>query len=253
MSLLSNKNILVVGGTGKIGENLIKNIIANKGTVIVTSRNIEKVKKLNKKFKDMSNGSKAFVVELSKEKSIKNFIKKIKNFKIHGYVHNAYCSLSYVPVGNIPWSYWSKNALVSLASFEKIASTLVSNASNSFIESIVSTSSIYAVRAPQFNMYTSDMNPSPIYYGSIKAALLNATVYLAALWGNEGVRVNSVSPGGVLSNQKTSFLENYKKTVPLNRMVLKDEVSNAVIFLLSRKSSGINGVNLAVDAGKIIW
>jgi len=50
MSLLSNKNILVVGGTGKIGENLIKNIIANKGTVIVTSRNIEKVKKLNKKF-----------------------------------------------------------------------------------------------------------------------------------------------------------------------------------------------------------
>ena len=251
--MLSGKNILVVGATGKIGDNLVENILANNGTVLGTSRDIKTIEKLNHKFNNLGSDSKFFELDLSDEDSIKIFLNKIKNMPIHGYVHNAYGVMDYVPVGNVPWSYWSKNILISLGSFEKISSKLVSSISVSNIESIVTISSIYATRAPQFDIYPKEMNPNPIYYGATKAALLNASLYLAALWGKDGVRVNSVSPGGVASDQKLSFLKNYQKTVPLKRMVLKNEVSNAVIFLLSSKSSGVNGINLAVDAGKTVW
>ena len=251
--MLKGKNILVVGATGKIGENLVENIIANKGVVIGTSRDKKKIQKLKNKFDNLKSMSKAYQLDLSNEISIKNFLKKIKNMQIHGYVHNAYGLLDYASVGNIPWDYWSKNILISLGSFEKISSKLVSNISKSKIRSIVTITSIYATRAPQFGMYPKSVNPNPIYYGATKAALLNASIYLAALWGKDGVRVNSVSPGGVASDQELSFLKNYKKTVPLKRMVTKNEVTNAIVFLLSNESTGVNGLNFTIDAGKTIW
>ena len=251
--MLKGKNILVVGATGKIGENLVQNIILNGGTVIGTSRHKKKVEELNYKFNNLGSNSKAFKVNLLDEKSIKTFLKKIKNTSINGYVHNAYNAMDYAPVGKVPWGYWARNILISLGSFEKISSKLVSNISISKIESIVTISSIYAKRAPQFEMYPKKMNPNPIYYGATKAALLNASLYLAALWGKEGVRVNSVAPGGIASDQEFAFLKKYKKTVPLKRMVSKKEVVNAIIFLLSSKSTGVNGINFTIDAGKTVW
>ena len=66
--MLKGKNILVVGATGKIGENLVQNIILNGGTVIGTSRHKKKVEELNYKFNNLGSNSKAFKVNLSRSK-----------------------------------------------------------------------------------------------------------------------------------------------------------------------------------------
>ena len=79
------------------------------------------------------------------------------------------------------------------------------------------------------------------------------TRYLAAYWGDLEVRVNSVTPGGIYAEQDPNFLSKYEATVPLSRMVTPKEVSDAIVFLLGDKSSGITGTDLVVDAGKSIW
>lgn len=253
--MIKNKNILIVGSSGIVGDTLMNKLISLGNNVLVTSRNTNRVKKLNRKFHDLKSSSKAFQLDLTKEKHIDKFIADIKKkkLKVHGYVHNANSVLEYASIGKIPWDYWKKGSLVSLASFEKISSSLVSNISISRIESIVTISSIYAVRNPKFDIYKKKNNPNPIYYGAMKAALLNVSSYLAAFWGKRDVRVNSISPGGIKNNQSKDFLNSYNKTVPTGRMVTSSEVIEATIFLLSKHSSGINGANIVVDAGKTIW
>ena len=74
-------------------------------------------------------------------------------------------------------------------------------------------------------------------------------MYLA----KKDIRVNAVSPGGILSDQDERFLKRYNASVPMERMVSAAEVSNVVMFLLSGMASGITGQNIVVDAGKTLW
>ena len=95
--------------------------------------------------------------------------------------------------------------------------------------------------------------PNPIYYGTTKASVLALTRYLAVYLAKKDIRVNAVSPGGILSDQDERFLKRYNASVPMERMVSAAEVSNVVMFLLSGMASGITGQNIVVDAGKTLW
>ena len=123
---------------------------------------------------------------------------------------------------------------------------------------IVQTSSMYGLIAPDQRIYEGSqymgcqMN-SPASYTVSKAAVIGLTKYLAAYWGQKGVRVNSISPGGVINKennlQNKNFIKNYSKRVPIKRMAKSSEIANAVLFLCSDLSSYMNGSNLVVDGG----
>ena len=115
--------------------------------------------------------------------------------------------------------------------------------------SIVNFSSIYGIQAPDFSMYDQTEMTSPVEYSIIKAGILNFTRYLASYLGQDGIRVNSVSPGGVFNDQDHRFVENYESEVPLGRMAKPTEISGAVVFLLSNAASYVTGHNLVVDGG----
>lgn len=82
--------------------------------------------------------------------------------------------------------------------------------------------------------------------------MLNLTRYLASHYGTQGVRVNVVSPGGIINPERpqpTDFLERYSKMTMLGRMANAREISGAVVFLLSDASTYVTGANLPVDGG----
>ena len=90
---------------------------------------------------------------------------------------------------------------------------------------------------------------SPAVYSTSKSALIGLTRYLATYLGEYNIRANSISPGGIRSEQNKKFLKNYSKKVPLNRMGFTREIVDTILFLSSEKSNYITGQNLIVDGG----
>jgi NAD(P)-dependent dehydrogenase (short-subunit alcohol dehydrogenase family) len=99
-----------------------------------------------------------------------------------------------------------------------------------------------------------DQQPvKPVTYPVIKSALLGLTRYLATYWALAGVRVNSISPGGVANGQPDDFVRRLRQLIPMDRMAKTDEYQGAVLFLCSEASSYMTGANLVIDGGRTCW
>jgi NAD(P)-dependent dehydrogenase (short-subunit alcohol dehydrogenase family) len=118
---------------------------------------------------------------------------------------------------------------------------------------IVNVGSLYAGIAPDPSFY--DHMPveppflKPPAYGASKAGVLHLTRYFARLWGPRGVRVNALSPGGVLGDQDEQFLAKYCARVPLRRMAEPEDLRGPLVFLVSDASRYLTGHELRVDGG----
>jgi NAD(P)-dependent dehydrogenase (short-subunit alcohol dehydrogenase family) len=76
--------------------------------------------------------------------------------------------------------------------------------------------------------------------------------YFAVDLAPKGIRVNSISPGGVFNPKKPQgddFIKKYSIRTPLNRMANASEIANASLFLTSDAATYITGHNLIVDGG----
>ena len=123
--------------------------------------------------------------------------------------------------------------------------------------SIVNIGSLYASVSPDQRFYDHLPGDLPFLkspaYGASKAAVVNMTTYFATLWGSQGVRVNTLSPGGVLAGQDEQFRAKYCARVPLGRMAQADDLKGPLVFLASQASSYITGHELCVDGGFTAW
>ena len=117
--------------------------------------------------------------------------------------------------------------------------------------SIINIGSLYASVAPEPSLYDHLDPPfvKPAAYGASKAGVVSLTRYFARLWGPYGVRVNALSPGGVVVAQDEEFKRKYSARVPLGRMAELDDLVGPLVFLASDASSYVNGHELRVDGG----
>ena len=123
--------------------------------------------------------------------------------------------------------------------------------------SVINIGSLYASVAPDSRFYDHiECNPpflKPPAYGASKAAVVNMTRYLATLWAPCGVRVNALSPGGVLGGQDAEFKRKFCERVPLGRMAVDADLRGPFLFLASSASSYVTGIELVVDGGFTAW
>jgi len=114
---------------------------------------------------------------------------------------------------------------------------------------LIHLSSIQGVSAPKFQHYAGTDMHSPIEYSAIKAGLIASVKWLAKYYANSNIRVNAVSPGGIISNQPASFVSRYREDCTNIGMLEPSMIANVVTFLFSQAAHAINGQNMFVDEG----
>jgi len=124
--------------------------------------------------------------------------------------------------------------------------------------SIIQTSSIYGIMGPDQRIYEGSEYQgrainTPAVYSVSKAAVVGLTRHLATYWAGAGIRVNTLTPGGVESGQNATFRRRYAERIPLGRMGEADELVGALVYLASDASSYVTGQNLVVDGGLSAW
>jgi NAD(P)-dependent dehydrogenase (short-subunit alcohol dehydrogenase family) len=123
--------------------------------------------------------------------------------------------------------------------------------------SIINIGSLYASVSPDPHFYEHLAGNAPFVkspaYGASKAGVVNLSKFFATHWAGRGVRVNTLSPGGVLAGQDEPFKAKYGARVPLARMAQSDDLQGPLVFLASRASSYVTGHELRVDGGFTAW
>jgi NAD(P)-dependent dehydrogenase (short-subunit alcohol dehydrogenase family) len=118
---------------------------------------------------------------------------------------------------------------------------------------IVNIASLYGVVSPNHNIYPGTGISQPVAYSVSKHGVVALTKYVATLWASKGVRVNSLTPGGIFNGHEGLFLERFKQLNPIGRMSEKEELRGGIVYLSSDASSHVVGHNLIIDGGWTAW
>ncbi|MDQ0969206.1 NAD(P)-dependent dehydrogenase (short-subunit alcohol dehydrogenase family) [Flavobacterium sp. W4I14] len=242
MNQLKDKIIIVTGGNGLLGRDIISKV-KEAGAFCV---NVD----INH---DTSEDLSLMQCDITKIESVDKCIQHIiaKYGRIDGLVNNAYPRTS--DWGNkfedIAFESWQNNVDWQLNSYFYFTQQVAKHMSERKIGSIINMASVYGIVGPDFTVYDGTTMTMPAAYSAIKGAIVNFSRYLAAYLGPKNIIVNTISPGGIFDNQNPIFVENYNKKVPMRRMGLPKDISPAVVFLLSDGAAYITGQNIAIDGG----
>ncbi len=248
---LKDKISLVTGGSGKYGKCIVEGLAEAGATVIIASRNRDRIELVAKGFRAKGLDVYAHEVNQANHDSIMALKQWITNTfgKLDVFVNNAVSR----PMKdyNAPINDFATSMEINATGMMDIVREMIDLISKGKQGgSVINISSMMGMYGPDLSNYEgTDMgNPPPDYFFH-NAGLINLTRYLARLLTGMNIRVNCISPGGLFNHQPNRFLENYCKKVPLGRMANQDDIKGLIVLLASRAGEYINGENILMDGG----
>ena len=257
--MLKNKVIVVTGGAGLIGKEFIKTIVKHGGIAILADINIDLANKTKESLEQELHTSSIDAVQLditSEESLIKviDYLDKKYN-RIDALVNSAYPRNKNFgkDVFDIHYEDFVENLGLNLGGYFLTSQQFAKYFKKQGYGNIVNISSIYGVVAPKFEIYNNTNMNSAIEYAAIKAGLIHMTKYMAKYFKGLNIRVNCLSPGGILNDgQPDNFLAAYKDKCINKGMLDKEDLEGSLVYLLSDMSLYVNGQNIIVDDGFVL-
>jgi len=274
---LKDKTAIITGGTGLLGSVYTHSLLSLGASVIIIDKKIDKtkfIKNLVKEYnltKEIINKIKFVKCDITNKKQIDKSFKKIrsnlKNLKV--LINNA--SLvkqvgnddlrdTYKPFLQMKQKDWEDFFSVDLTGTLLVTQKCIPFLQKNGGGSIINISSTYGILSPDQRIYES-LSPKnskqkiekPIGYSISKSGVLNMTRFLATKFAEDKIRVNTLTLGGVYTNNPKTFVKSYSDKTPLRRMADKNEYAGPIIFLATDASSYMTGSNLVVDGGWSTW
>jgi len=241
MSSLNNKNIIVTGASGGIGNSIVEKLYQQGANVLATGTRIEKLEELKKKF----NGIKILKFDVSQHKKIEEFI----NTATEELGGSLDCIINNAGI--------TKDNLTIRMSLEEWTKVIDINLTSTFLMCKYSIKKMLKNKSGKIVNITSVVghtgNVGQANYTASKAGIVAMSKSLAIEYAKKNINVNCISPGFISTAMTDQIDEKHKEVIiakiPCNRLGKPEDIANAVTFLSSDQSDYINGETLHVNGG----
>ena len=241
MKILENKNIIITGASGGIGNSIVHKLYDNGANILASGTKIEKLEELKKKFQNIE----ILKFDISKSNEIEDFVENASN-KFSGsldcIVNNAGITKDNLAI-RMNLDEWNKVIEVNLTSTFLLSKFAIKKMLKNKSGKIVNITSVVG--------HTGNLGQTN--YTASKAGIVAMSKSLAIEYAKKNININCISPGFIKTAMTEKIDEKFKEIIiskiPSARLGEPEDIANAVLFLASKQSDYINGETLHVNGG----
>jgi len=241
MSSLKDKNFIVTGASGGIGNSIAEKLHEQGANVLATGTRIEKLEELAKKF----NGIKTLKFDISQHEKIEEFIDEATEKlggSLDGIINNAGITKDNLTI-RMSLEEWTKVIDINLTSTFLMCKYSIKKMLKNKSGKIVNITSVVGHTG----------NVGQANYTASKAGIVAMSKSLAIEYAKKNININCISPGFISTAMTDQIDEKHKEAIiakiPSNKLGKPEDIANAVIFLSSDQSDYINGETIHVNGG----
>tara|TARA_B100000678_G_scaffold128085_1_gene107258 strand:- start:354 stop:1088 length:735 start_codon:yes stop_codon:yes gene_type:complete len=235
-----NKNILITGASGGIGNELVKKFVSLGGNVLGSGTNSEKLDKIKKQYPNI----KVKKFDIAEHLRIEEFIDDV-SLELGGLdilINNAGTNADNLSL-RMKEEEWKKVIDINLTATFLLSKHAIKKMLKSKFGRIVNITSVVG--------HTGNLGQSN--YSASKAGIIGMSKSLAIEYAKKNITVNCVSPGFIISDMTMNIAEKVKlyltSRIPMGKLGTGEDVSNCVAFLSSEQASYVTGETLHVNGG----
>ena len=241
MNNLENKNIIVTGASGGIGNSIVKKLNKAGANILASGTRIEKLEELKKNFENI----KILKFDISQSDKISEFIENATNElggSLDGLVNNAGITQDNLAI-RMSLEEWQKVININLTSTFLMSKFAIKKMLKNKSGKIVNITSVVG--------HTGNLGQAN--YTASKAAIVAMSKSLAIEYAKKNININCISPGFIKTAMTDNIDEKFKEVIvskiPSARLGEPDDIANAVLFLSTDQSDYINGETIHVNGG----
>ena len=241
MNDLKDKNIIVTGASGGIGNSIVKKLYESGANILASGTRIEKLEELKKKFERIN----ILKFDISQSEKIEEFIEnatKELGGSLDCIVNNAGITQDNLAI-RMNLDEWQKVIDINLTSTFLMSKFAIKKMLKNKSGKIVNITSVVG--------HTGNLGQAN--YTASKAGIVAMSKSLAIEYAKKNININCVSPGFIKTDMTANINEEFKKIliskIPSGNLGTGDDVSNCVAFLASDLANYINGETIHVNGG----
>ena len=238
---IRNKNIIVTGASGGIGNSIVKKLSEFDANILATGTKTEKLEELKSNFKNV----KILTFDISQSEKIEEFIEnatKKLGGKLDCIINNAGLTLDNLAI-RMSLDEWKKVLDVNLSSTFLLSKFAIKKMLKNKSGKIVNITSVVG--------HTGNLGQAN--YSASKAGIIAMSKSLALEYAKKNINVNCISPGFIKTAMTDKIDDKFKEVIvskiPALRLGEPEDIANAVLFLASSNSDYINGETIHVNGG----